>query len=100
MKKWMKAALLLIMVCICVVGCGKSKPTWQEQYDLGMRYLEEGNYEQAIVAFTAAIEIDPNQALAYVGRADGYVASEQHENHFQLAHRSIMKKQLNWMAQM
>ena len=85
MKKWMKAALLLIMVCICVVGCGKSKPTWQEQYDLGMRYLEEGDYEQAIVAFTAAIEIDPNQALAYVGRADGYVASEQHENHFQLA---------------
>lgn len=30
--------------------------TWQEQYDLGLRYLSEGNYEEAIIAFTAAIE--------------------------------------------
>lgn len=48
------------------------KPTWQEQYDLGVRYLSEGNYEEAIIAFTAAIEIDPKQAPAYVGRGDAY----------------------------
>ena len=35
-------------------------PTWQEQYELGVRYLSEGNYEEAIIAFTAAIEIEPN----------------------------------------
>lgn len=46
--------------------------TWQEQYDLGMRYLSEGNYEEAILVFTAAIEIDPRQAPAYVGRGDAY----------------------------
>lgn len=49
--------------------------TWQEQYDLGIRYLSEGNYEEAIIAFTAAIEIDPKQALAYVGRGDAYILS-------------------------
>ena len=48
-------------------------PTWQEQYDLGVRYLSEGNYKEAIIAFTAAIEIDPKQAPAYVGRGDAYV---------------------------
>ena len=71
-------ALLLSMLC----SCGKSpEEQWQEQYDLGVRYLSEGNYEEAIIAFTAAIEIDPNRAEAYVGRGDAYVASgENAEN--------------------
>lgn len=60
--------VLMVLLCSC-----KAQPTWQEQYDLGMRYLTESNYEQAILAFTAAIEINPNQAGAYVGRADAYV---------------------------
>lgn len=54
-------------------ACGQ-KAAWQEQYGLGIRYLSECNYEEAIIAFTAAIEIDPNQAVAYVGRGDTYVA--------------------------
>ena len=56
-------------------GCGSTKPAegWQEQYDLGVRYLSEGRYEEAIIAFTAAIEIDPKQADAYVGAAKAYL---------------------------
>ena len=71
-------ALLLSMLC----SCSKSQEEqWQEQYDLGVRYLSEGNYEEAIIAFAAAIEIDPNRAEAYVGRGDAYVASgENAEN--------------------
>ena len=37
----------------------QSTPTWQSRYDLGVRYLSDGRYEEAILAFTAAIEIDP-----------------------------------------
>ena len=37
------------------------QPTRLDQYDLGMRYLSESNYEEAILAFTAAIKIDPNK---------------------------------------
>ena len=69
--------------CICFLGiiwlflllaaCGQNSPTWQEQYDLGIRYLSKGNYEEAIIAFTAAIEIDPKQAPAYIGRGDAYL---------------------------
>lgn len=55
-------------------ACTATSLTWQEQYDMGIRYLSEGNYEEAIIAFTAAIEIDPKQADAYVGLADAYVA--------------------------
>ena len=56
---------LIIVIALFFVGCQKT-PTWQEQYDLGMRYLTESNYEEAILAFTTAIEIDPKQADAYI----------------------------------
>ena len=48
---------------------------WQEQYDLGVRYLQEGKYDDAVLAFTAAIEIDPKRAPAFVGRGDALVGS-------------------------
>ena len=60
-------------------------PTWQEQYDLGVRYLSEGKYQEAIIAFTAAIEIDPKQAPAYVGRGDAYVLSGETEHNLAAA---------------
>lgn len=47
-------------------------PSWQAQYDLGVRYLSEGNYEEAILAFTAAIEIESMCAESYLGRAQAY----------------------------
>lgn len=77
---------LLLSLCACgqaSVGQSSSSsssstaPIWQEQYDLGLRYLSEGSYEEAIIAFTAAIEIDPKQAPAYVGRGDAYTGVAQ-----------------------
>ena len=71
----MKRVLTLTMLLgFLLCACGQSVPTWQEQYDLGVRYLSEGSYEEAVIAFTAAIEIDPKQAAAYVGRGDTYAA--------------------------
>ena len=42
------------------------------QLDLGNRYLEEQNYEQAIVEFDKAIAIDPMSVDAYLGKAQAY----------------------------
>ena len=75
MKKVNAIALVIAMI-LSLCACGQNVPTWQEQYDLGVRYLSEGNYEEAIIAFTAAIEIDPNRAEAYVGRGDAYGAED------------------------
>ncbi len=69
-----KVCLMFMLLMLLLCGCGK-QDRWQKQYDLGMQYLTEGNYEEAVVAFTAAIEIEPNQALAYVGRGDAYIGS-------------------------
>ena len=75
MKKSLFSVVLALVLILSLCGCGKKDggATWQEQYDLGVRYLSEGNYEQAIIAFTAAIEIDPKRVDAYVGRSDAYL---------------------------
>ena len=86
----MKRVFLLILgafflVGLCACGAGESVPTWQEQYDLGIRYLSEGNYEEAIIAFTVAIEIDPKQAPAYVGRGNAHILSGETEENLAAA---------------
>ena len=79
----MKRTILIIFVMLMLlslVACGKStEAKWQEQYDLGVRYLSDGNYEEAIIAFTAAIEIDPKRPEGYVGLADAYIGMGNYE---------------------
>ena len=86
MKKNFGLYLILFALLLCSCGqpsTGRSEedegPTWQEQYDLGIRYLEEGNYEEAVIAFTAAIEIDPKRAETYEGAADAYIGLGDYE---------------------
>ena len=74
MRQMHKIFICVLTCMLLLTSCG-GQPTWQEQYDLGIRYLSEDNYEEAIIAFTAAIEIDPNRVEAYVGRGDAYVGS-------------------------
>ena len=38
-----------------------------------MKYLNTGDYEEAVTAFQVAISIDPKQQPAYIGAADAYV---------------------------
>lgn len=75
-KAWRRICLAACAMglALALAACQK-QPTWQEQYDLGMRYLTESNYEEAILAFTAAIEIDPNQPDAYVYLIQTYLAT-------------------------
>ena len=79
---------LLLIIILLLSSCGRT-PTWQEQYDLGVRYLSEGNYEEAIIAFTAAIEINPNRAEAYLKLADTYVSLGDFESALSLLQTGI-----------
>lgn len=66
--------IIVIILAICLVACGGGvSAKWQEQYDLGMKYLLDAEYEEAVLAFTTAIEIEPKLAEAYIGRGDAYV---------------------------
>lgn len=89
---------LTVVLCILLSACGQASAptayaelTWQEQYDLGVRYLSEGNYEEAIIAFSAAIEIDPKRPEAYVGRGDSYAAQGQQLEEIEAAYELYQK---------
>ena len=89
-----KILVMPLLVAMCYIFCACSQSTaidskiktesvmtWQEYYDLGLKYLAEGNYAEAVIAFTGAIEIDPKQAVAYIGRAEAYIGDgEDAEN--------------------
>ena len=48
----MKRVNILFLAAVLIlsfVACG-AKDAWQEQYDLGIRYLSDGNYQEAIIA--------------------------------------------------
>ena len=66
------AICLICEMFLCACGGGRSAE-WQEQYDLGIKYLMEENYEGAILAFTTAIKIDPKMPEVYIGRGDAYI---------------------------
>lgn len=79
----MKRVASIFLGAILVIGlcaCTQKTPTWEEQYDLGVRYLSEGNYEEAIIAFVAAIEIDPKNVDAYLSLADAYAATGDYKS--------------------
>ena len=65
-----------LAVCILLTACSNK---YKETYATGMKYLEEGNYEQAIVCFSEAIEIDPKAYDAYLGRANAYIYLDMRE---------------------
>ncbi len=72
----MIAACLLLGLCSCHLQGGN----WQEQYDLGMQYLEAGDYAQAIEAFTTAQEMDPRQPSIYLTRGDALMGIANSED--------------------
>lgn len=70
--------VLLLMFVVLLTACKSKSERVQEQLDLGQRYLTELNYTEAIMAFTKAIEIDPESIPAYMGRAEAYRGTEQY----------------------
>ena len=75
--RWIMCPVMVILLLAACSGTPSTEGTeqemtWQDYYDLGIRYLSEGNYEEAVIAFSAAIEINSRQAQAYAGRGAAY----------------------------
>lgn len=71
------AAVLLIVTCIAVLRTGVLNPI-KHNLESGYKYLEEGNCEEAILAFDKVIEIDENNIEARFGLFDTYEALGEH----------------------
>jgi len=72
MKKLISLILSLVLV-LSFTACGdKAGAGWQEHYDLGIKYVNEEKYEEAVLAFLKALEIDPTQQAVYIALAEVY----------------------------
>ena len=79
---------LFLALLLGLAACGKSpEEKWQEQYELGMKYVSEGNYEEAVLAFTAAIEIDPKKADTYANLAYVYASQDDMDSLLEILQR-------------
>ena len=77
MKKIAIAFILLLDITLMCCCRGYSESVWQEKYDLGERYLQSGEYEQAVITFAELIEIDEKRSEGYIKSAEAYVALGQ-----------------------
>lgn len=68
------------MFCLfCLSGCNNQVNAISEKLELGQKYLNEMDYEEAIVAFQKVISLEPNNKLAYIGMGDAYIGLKQYE---------------------
>ena len=70
------AIIAIILVAIFLPKMKSNK--LQQQLSLGEKYLQELDYENAIVAFEKAIMIDPKSEDAYLCLADVYIALQDY----------------------
>lgn len=68
---------LFFLLCLCTACSKKPEDEFAEQLKLGQKYLAELNYEDAVVAFTKAIELEPQNKEAYLGRGQAYAEMAQ-----------------------
>jgi len=92
---------IAILLFINLSSSSKGKDL-QEQLELGEQYLSELDYEQAIVAYEAAITIDPQSVDACLGLADTYIALGDYdeallvlERNYSLSNDSSVAKKIN-----
>ena len=70
-------AVLLIAVGVLIFVMSDSPAKkYEEQLKLAQRYLDELDYDKAIAAYRAAIDIDLKAEDAYLGLAEAYVEKE------------------------
>ena len=85
--KWGVIAAVIVVVVVVLAALirfvvyNKPENRLARALDLGQKYLLEEDYEQAVVEFTKAIEIDSGCSEAYMGRSKAYEGmSESKEN--------------------
>lgn len=56
----------------------------KKHLNLGQKYLEEGNYEEAIAEFDKALDIDPMNVSAYMGKAEAYEKQGEYSTEYEI----------------
>lgn len=75
------AIIVIIFACsLMYFAMTSSARKLSKQLEIAHEYMENGEYDKAIAAFTEAINIDPTSIEAYLGAAEAYVALDDYES--------------------
>ena len=92
--------IILLMAAVVIAQSRKRQQEYDAHLTAGDRFLTELDYEQAIVEYTAALEIEPNQkgvrnALerAYLEYARSYLAAYKYDTAIDILQRGIEQLQ-------
>ena len=83
-KKWLGIAAAavaagLLAAAALMIFTARRREQMEEYLDLGARYMNDLNYEDAIVAFQKAVDIDPRNKEAAIGLAGALEGDGQYE---------------------
>ncbi len=90
-------SVLAVVIGIVIYNIPDNKIA--RQLDLGQKYLEDQNYEQALSAFDIAIQIDSMNIEAYWGKAEVYVAMGEFEEAIKILEQGFEKTESNVLLQ-
>ncbi|MCR4641534.1 MAG: tetratricopeptide repeat protein [Lachnospiraceae bacterium] len=71
--------VIALIIFIVVWASGSTERKYDEQLKLAERYLDELDYDRAVAAYKAAIDIDPENPEAYLALADAYIEMGDYE---------------------
>ena len=77
-KLQLTAIAIIIAIASIFIYKGAIAPKLHDKYlDTGIKYLMDGQYEEAILAFDKAIKIEPKTTEARVYQAKAYIGNEE-----------------------
>lgn len=86
-KKIKKSLILIPVLLILAILAGafawrlySREKEYRSHIETGLRFLSEGEYQEAVLAFDAAIEIKPKSAEAHIGRGDANTGLERYRD--------------------
>lgn len=74
-----KITIPILLVTLSVFTNVFAKDAAKEALDTGMEFAKQSKYEEAIISYARAIELNPNFAEAYYGRGLAYGRRGDHD---------------------
>ena len=75
----MRKVYLIIIIAILALLTACDKNTYESSMNLANKYMLDGKYEEAILEFKKAIEIEPNNYEPYEGLVNAYISLDNDE---------------------
>ena len=76
----LRLAAMVLLAVMLLTACASKAAKAREKFELGHKYLTEMNYTEAVASFTEAIELNPDDIEAYLGRAEAYIGLKQYDD--------------------